>query len=213
MTYAYRVNIDGIELELETGENCFSPKSADKGTLAMLSLCRIKPGEKILDLGCGCGIVGIWCAKIVGGEKVFMTDILPEATEIAKKNALKNCVENVTVVCGNGLEAVEENDFDMIMSNPPYHTDFSVAKSFIEKGFNRLKIGGRMVMVTKRLDWYKNKLTAVFGGCKVNEADGYYVFEAIKRSDIRRDVEKAKQKKKEKQDSLQQKKVPKRFRK
>ena len=31
--------------------------------------------------------------------------------------------------------------FDWILSNPPYHTDFSVPKRFIEKGFNRLKVG------------------------------------------------------------------------
>ena len=36
-------------------------------------------------------------------------------------------------------------------------------------------------MVTKRLDWYKNKLTAVFGGVRVKEIDGYYVFTAEKR--------------------------------
>lgn len=36
-------------------------------------------------------------------------------------------------------------------------------------------------MVTKRLEWYKNKLTSVFGGVKVNEIDGYYVFVAEKR--------------------------------
>ena len=52
---------------------------------------------------------------------------------------------------------------------------------FIEKGFNRLKIGGRMVMVTKRRDWYRNKLIAIFGGVKVREIDGYFVFEAERR--------------------------------
>ena len=36
-------------------------------------------------------------------------------------------------------------------------------------------------MVTKRLDWYKNKLTSVFGGVKVHEINGYYVFVAEKR--------------------------------
>lgn len=35
-------------------------------------------------------------------------------------------------------------------------------------------------MVTKRLDWYKNKLTSVFGGAKVYEIYGYYVFIAEK---------------------------------
>jgi 16S rRNA (guanine1207-N2)-methyltransferase len=37
-------------------------------------------------------------------------------------------------------------------------------------------------MVTKRLLWYKNKLTGIFGGVKVREIDGYYVFVAVKKS-------------------------------
>ena len=43
-----------------------------------------------------------------------------------------------------------------------------------------------LVMVTKRLDWYKNKLTSVFGGAKVQKVDGYYVFIAEKRSQFRK---------------------------
>ena len=69
----------------------------------------------------------------------------------------------------------------MILSNPPYHTDFSVAKRFIEDGFKRLKVGGKMLMVTKRLDWYRNKLTSVFGGAMVYQEDGYFVFISEKR--------------------------------
>ena len=69
----------------------------------------------------------------------------------------------------------------MILSNPPYHTDFAVAKGFIEDGFKKLLVGGKMVMVTKRLDWYRNKLSSVFGGVTVKEKDGYYVFLAEKR--------------------------------
>jgi 16S rRNA (guanine1207-N2)-methyltransferase len=80
------------------------------------------------------------------------------------------------------LDALDETGFDCILSNPPYHTDFSVAKRFIEKGFNRLKPGGRMYMVTKRKEWYKNKFISVFGGVRIYEIDGYYVFEAEKRS-------------------------------
>ena len=55
-------------------------------------------------------------------------------------------------------------------------------KHFIEKGFNRLIVGGKMVMVVKRRTWYENKLKAIFGGCRVTEKYGYFVFVAEKRS-------------------------------
>jgi 16S rRNA (guanine1207-N2)-methyltransferase len=57
-----------------------------------------------------------------------------------------------------------------------------VAKAFIEDGYRKLAVGGRMVMVTKRLDWYKNKLTSVFGGVKVFEKEDYYIFLSEKRA-------------------------------
>ena len=172
----------GQRLELETRPGLFSPEHADRGTLAMLSCAQFTPGMKVLDLGCGCGLVGILAARCCGGENVIMSDIDPLAVQIARRNALRNGAEGVRAVVSDGFSAIGEAGFDLILSNPPYQSDFSVAKGFIEKGFNRLKLGGRMLMVVKRREWYKNKLISVFGGVKIHEIDGYYVFEAVKRS-------------------------------
>ncbi len=173
--------IKGFELEFETSEKCFSPRQIDRGTLAMLSCVNFYEGQKVLDLGCGYGVVGITAAKITGAEHVYMVDIDREALRLAMKNARRNGVEGVHILQSHGMDELNETEFDVILSNPPYHTDFSVPKKFIEKGFNRLKIGGRMVMVTKRREWYKNKFISIFGGVRIHELDGYYVFEAERR--------------------------------
>ena len=175
------VEIKGVSLSLETAAGVFSPRRADQGTLAMLSAVEFSPGMKVLDLGCGCGLVGILAARLCGGENVVLCDVDPLAVEIARKNAAANGVGGAKVVLSDGFKALDDTGFDLILSNPPYQSDFSVARGFIEKGFNRLKIGGRMVMVTKRRDWYRNKLIAIFGGVKVREIDGYFVFEAERR--------------------------------
>ncbi len=171
----------GHRLALETHPKLFSPGHADRGTLAMLSVAHFSPGMKVLDLGCGCGLVGILAARMCGEENVIMSDIDPLAVQIAAKNAAANGVGGVQVVVSDGLNGVDATGFDLILSNPPYQSDFSVAKRFIEKGFNRLKIGGTMLMVTKRREWYRNRLIAIFGGVRVHEVDGYFVFEAEKR--------------------------------
>ncbi len=173
--------INGITLTLDAHPDMFSPNSPDTGTLAMLSSVEINKGDKLLDLGCGSGIVGIYAAKLIGAENVVMTDSSETAAEFAEKNAEKNGVGGIKIYCGSAYEKVTESDFTLILSNPPYHTDFSVAKAFIEGGYHRLIYGGKMVMVTKRADWYKNKLTSVFGGVKVTELNGYFVFVAEKR--------------------------------
>jgi len=92
-----------------------------------------------------------------------------------------NNVIGVKLYKSDGFKDIDEKDFTLIFSNPPYHMDFSVPKEFIEKGFNRLAIGGKMYMVTKRKEWYKNKLISIFGGVKITEKDGYYVFMAEKK--------------------------------
>lgn len=170
-------------LEIETTEGLFSPRGADMGTLSMVSAVELESGQKLLDLGCGAGLVGIAAAKVLGEENVWMTDVDPAAVRCAAENAKRNGVENVHLCCGDALDAVDASGFDWILSNPPYHADFSVAKKFIEKGFNRLKLGGKLVMVVKRELWYRNKLTAIFGGVRMQEIGGYFVFTAEKRSE------------------------------
>ena len=171
----------GQRVELETRRGLFSPERVDRGTLAMLRHVHIAPGMRIMDLGCGCGVVGIVAAKIAGEENVFLSDVDPVAAEVARRNAERNGVGGVRIFVSDGFRDVDASAFDLILSNPPYQTDFSVAKGFIEKGFNRLKIGGRLYMVTKRREWYKNKLVSVFGGVEIRETDGYYVFAAERR--------------------------------
>ena len=173
--------VQGIDLILQTNEEVFSPGSVDRGTKAMLSFVEFKQEDKVLDLGCGCGVVGILAAKQIGAEKVWMCDIAENAVALSKENAATNGVEQVTIRQSDGLKEISESGFTKILSNPPYHTDFAVAKGFIEDGFKKLVIGGQMIMVTKRLDWYRNKMASVFGGVTVKEKDGYYVFLAEKR--------------------------------
>lgn len=171
----------GETLSLRTHPELFSPHGVDRGTRAMLGEAAFAPGMKVMDLGCGCGVVGIVAAKKCGAENVVLADIDPLAVETALENARENGVEGVRAMVSDGFSNVDETGFDLILVNPPYQSDFAVAKRFIEKGFNRLKVGGRMLMVTKRLDWYRNKLRAVFGGVRVRQIDGYFVFEAERR--------------------------------
>lgn len=176
------IQIKGISLQLESDPALFSPRKADEGTLLMLDHIDFHPDDKVLDLGCGYGIVGILAAKILPPEQVYMTDTDALAVKASRANLKRNSIFGVTVSQGDAYEDVPCADFTLILSNPPYHTDFSVAKTFIEKGFNRLSLGGRLFMVTRRKDWYRNKLISIFGGVQIWEKNGYYVFASQKNS-------------------------------
>ena len=182
--------IKNVSLKFETDPSNFSPNNIDVGTLAMLSAVDFLPSDKVLDMGCGYGVVGILAAKLIGQENVTMCDISESAVKQAKINAELNGVPNIDIKVSDGFSEIPDNDFTLILSNPPYHTDFSVPKHFIEVGFKKLALGGKMIMVTKRLDWYKNKLTSIFGGVRVREINGYYVFISEKRGERVRKKEK-----------------------
>lgn len=174
--------VNDVKLVFETNEQVFSPSNLDKGTLLMLSYVTWKESDKVLDLGCGYGLVGILAAKKIGEIHVVMCDILKDAVELAKINAKQNHVENIRILESNGLDFIEDSDFTLILSNPPYHVDFSVPKKFIENSYKKLLFGGKLYMVTKRKEWYKNKFISVFGGVKIEEKDGYYIFIGEKRN-------------------------------
>lgn len=177
----FQVNIGDVSMDFVTEADVFSPHGPDRGTQAMLSVVKLDEQDKLLDLGCGYGLVGIWAAKKIGDEQVVMCDISENAVMVARKNCERNGV-GVAVYQSDGLKDLpQELRFTKILSNPPYHEDFSVPKGFIELGYKRLVLGGMMYMVTKRKDWYYNKLKTVFGGVRVEEIDGYYIFTAEKR--------------------------------
>lgn len=77
---------------------------------------------------------------------------------LTNANLERNDLTGVRVIKSDGLKEIPDRDFTLILSNPPYHTDFSVAKAFIEEGYKHLVFGGRLMLVTKRLTWYRNKL-------------------------------------------------------
>lgn len=176
----YSVSVEK-KLIFEVDSEVFSPSGIDIGTLTMLEQVSFKENDLVLDLGCGYGFVGILAAESTSAENVTMVDNSEKAIELAKRNAKANGKEKIEVFLSDGLDNVQKSQFNWILSNPPYHVDFSVPKKFIHQSYKKLTLGGKLVMVTKRKDWYKNKLISIFGGVSITEKNGYYVFVAEKR--------------------------------
>ena len=71
--------IKDVDMVFETAPSIFSPNSIDQGTLAMLSVIDFLPSDKVLDLGCGYGVVGILAGKLIGEQNVIMCDVSEQA--------------------------------------------------------------------------------------------------------------------------------------
>ena len=76
---------------------------------------------KILDLCTGSGIIGISLAKYLENVQITSVDISEKALRVAKKNSKINEVENkITFIKSDLFSKLENQKFDIIVSNPPY---------------------------------------------------------------------------------------------
>jgi tRNA1(Val) A37 N6-methylase TrmN6 len=84
----------------------------------------IRPAEKILDLGCGTGIIALILAYRWPSCAITGLEIQPELVKLARENVMQNnWQERITIVQGD-LRQMNKNiaagQFDWVVSNPPY---------------------------------------------------------------------------------------------
>lgn len=74
----------------------------------------------ILDVGTGCGNIGISIAANCKNARAVLTDISYPALLVAKHNANKHNVDDRTMLINTNMLRAMKSNFDMIVSNPPY---------------------------------------------------------------------------------------------
>ncbi len=141
----------GVTVEFYTSGGVFSPKGIDEGTRILLEYMEVWDGAKILDIGCGYGVIGITLAKAHPNTVVYMVDINPQAVKLAKLNARINGVEKrVRIFQGNLYGPVKGELFDIIVSNPPLSAGWTVVEEIIRGAPAHLAERGLLQMVFKK---------------------------------------------------------------
>jgi ribosomal protein L11 methyltransferase len=72
-------------------------------------------GKKLLDMGCGTGILAIMAAKL-GAKDIIAIDYDPVCYDSTIENAQLNSVQNITALCGS-KEVIPDEQFDVILAN------------------------------------------------------------------------------------------------
>lgn len=129
----------------------FSYRSTDLGTAALARHFPDCAGREVLDLGCGSGVLSLAAFK-AGASSVLAVDANAIATACAEMNFQSQNLPG-RVLCTNLTEGIEA-DFDLILSNPPFHhgseTDFSFPGKILDAILPRLRSGGSVYLVANR---------------------------------------------------------------
>lgn len=139
--------------QVATLPSVFSWREADPASQLLLEVMREPGGERILDWGCGSGLLGVSLARRWPGTQVMLSDDLWSAVRSAQRTAeLNGVAERCEVVAEDGIGAqLRERRFDAIVSNPPFHrgvrTDHEPARRFVRETTDILRTGGVLWLV------------------------------------------------------------------
>ncbi|MEM3127169.1 MAG: class I SAM-dependent methyltransferase [Candidatus Woesearchaeota archaeon] len=171
----------GKEFSFVTASGIFSVNQVDKGTKTLVNYSEVDTNAKVLDLGCGYGVVGIVIKKCLPKTNVTMVDINERAVKLAKQNAEKNNVQ-VNIFSGNLFEQVKEEKFDTILVNPPYVAGRELCYKIIEESIKHLNYKGTLQLVARHNKggaMLEKKMKEVFGNVEtLAKKAGYRVYKA-----------------------------------
>ena len=113
------LQLGGLEIIQDPDKFCFGVDA-----VFLSDFARVKPGETVLDMGTGNGIIPLLLSAKTQGRKFTGLEIQQDTAEMARRSVLHNHLEDrIEIVTGDIKEAAEifkPAFFDVITINPPY---------------------------------------------------------------------------------------------
>lgn len=159
--------------EFEVSEDCLVPRPDTEATVEE-AVRLLPPNARFADLCTGSGCIAISIADLRGDTSGVAVELYPRTLELAKRNAARNNVEpRLEFILGDVLsgEVLGEQEFDAIISNPPYiRTEVIDTLSVEVKHEPRAALDGGedgLIFYRAIVEKYQKNLSA----------DGYFIFE------------------------------------
>lgn len=178
----FTADLGGRRMAFTTDAGVFSREEIDAGTRLLLKALIVPPGaRRLVDLGCGYGPVGLALAGLAPEAEVYLIDPNERACELARANADRNGLANVTVRQGEGLAAVD-GQVDLVATNPPIRAGKRVVYGLMAETAARLRPGGELWVVIRTNQGAKSlqaELQRLFPVVdEVEKGGGYRVYRA-----------------------------------
>lgn len=163
-------------LRIAAPPGVFSAGRLDDGT-AMLLANLPAVGGRVLDLGCGAGVIAAVCAA-GGARDVLAVDDDAVALAATRETVARNGLAGrVKVAASDGFSDVEGR-FDFVVSNPPFHDGIATtdvaAQRFVSDAARHLERDGQLVVVGNRFLKYPAWFDATFRRWDLLAEDGRY---------------------------------------
>ncbi len=169
-------------LQLVTRPGVFAHRKLDTGARQIMNAVEVFPESRMIEIGCGSGAISMALAKREPSAFVLAIDSNARAIDCLRRGLEINELANVEarVNFDGQLNDDEVGQFAMALCNPPYYADFRIAQHFIETAIRALRPGGRIMLVTRKPQWYRDNLAQWFDDCEVFESRRYHIATGVK---------------------------------
>ena len=172
----------GHHMEFASSSGIFSKSRIDRGTIVLLESMALPVQGKVLDMGCGCGVIGITVSKLNPRLEVTLVDVNPAAVKLSRENIEDNHVINATALQSDLYGSLQERQFDLIISNPPLAAGYKTIFPLLEGARIHLNEGGSVqIVLRKGVVAIPRKMQEIFGNVQLlSKKSGYRVFRSVK---------------------------------
>lgn len=161
----------------------FSHRHIDPGARALINTMLIKPGQKVLDLGCGAGTVTLAASFHAENVTVHAVDSNARAIQSLERGVAKNEAPGITAVLDAEGASPPADTFDLALANPPYFSNYAIADLFLDTAHCALKPKAKVLIVTKTPNWFVERMPLWYGDVEVAEANDYWIVTGRKRKE------------------------------
>ena len=153
----------------------FSHRRIDLGARTLINTMQIKRGMKVLDMGCGVGTVSLAASFASENVTVMALDSNPRAIQCTQRSAELNSAPGITAILDCEGHSASTEDFDLVLANPPYFSNYAIAELFLDTAYRALKKGGLVHVVTKTPNWFLERMPLWFYDIQEQEVGDYRV--------------------------------------
>ncbi|MFI1393966.1 methyltransferase [Streptomyces sp. NPDC020681] len=137
--------------------------------------------QRVVDLGCGNGVVGTAAALANPETEVLFVDESFSAVASAEATYRENVTTDAKAefVVGDGLSGIPDGSVDLVLNNPPFHSHRATTDTTARRMFGGarrvLRPGGELWVIGNRHLGYHVRLRRLFGNCEVVASDAKFV--------------------------------------